>query len=58
MLDGHVLKSVLRKVMNLHTREISQTIIKVIHDKVSFITRNTRNIFTKVLHTVGPILHL
>jgi hypothetical protein len=41
MLDRHVLKYVLRKVTNLHTKEISQTIIKVIHDNVSFITRNT-----------------
>jgi hypothetical protein len=41
MLDWHVLELVLRQVMNLRTKEISQTIIKFIQDSIGFITRNT-----------------
>jgi hypothetical protein len=58
MLCRHVLKYVLRQLTNLHTKEISQTIIKVIHDKIHFITRNTWKYFTKVPPAVRYILHL
>jgi hypothetical protein len=58
MLDHHVLKFVLRQIMNLRTKEVSQTIIKVIHDETSFINKEYTKYFTKVSHMVRPILQL